>query len=68
MFCNTLQDVDQVGVDVNTVQTADHGKALHDAYTFGAELSPTKNSNFHGSWGSHATCANGSYPSARQDQ
>jgi len=42
MFPNTPQDVDQVGVHVNNVETTSHDKALHDAYMSGAELSPTK--------------------------
>ena len=37
-----LENVDQVGVDINAVELAGHEKALHDADMFDTELSPTE--------------------------
>jgi len=42
MLADALENVDQVGVDVNTVEPTCHDEALHDADVFGAELGPTK--------------------------
>jgi hypothetical protein len=42
MLANALENVDQVGVDVNAVESTRHDEALHDTDVFGAELSPTE--------------------------
>lgn len=42
MLADALQDVDQVGVDVNAVEPTSHDEALHDTNMFGAQLGPTK--------------------------
>jgi len=42
MLAHALENVDQVGVDINAVELAGHDKALHDADMFGTELSPTE--------------------------
>src|SRR5438105_317366 len=42
MLTYALQDVDQVSVDVNTVEPASHDEALHDTHMFGAQFGPTK--------------------------
>ena len=42
MLAYALQDVDQVGVDVNVMEPAGHDEALHDTDVFRAEFCPTK--------------------------
>ena len=42
MQADALEDVDQVGVDVNAVEPTCHDEARHDTNVFSAELSPTK--------------------------
>ena len=42
VLADTLQDIDEVGVDVNLVQAAGDDQALYDADVFGPELGPTE--------------------------
>jgi hypothetical protein len=42
MLPDALQDVDQVGVDVNAVEPASHDEALHYAHMFGTQFGPTE--------------------------
>ena len=45
-----LQDIDQVGVDVNAMEPAGHDEALHDTHVFGAQFSPTEIPIFPAHW------------------
>ena len=47
---HALQNVDQVGVGIDTVQSASHEQALHNAYVFGAELGPAEESRPSSHW------------------
>ena len=42
MLCDALQDVDQVRVDVDLVQSTGHDQRLDDADVLGAELCPAE--------------------------
>src|ERR1700726_5167104 len=42
MLSYALQDVDQVGVDVDAVKTTSHDEALHDTNVFGAQFGPAE--------------------------
>ena len=42
MLCNTLKYVDEICVDVDTMESAGHNEALDDANLSGTELGPTK--------------------------
>jgi hypothetical protein len=42
MLAYALQDIDQVGVDVDAVEPTSHDEALHDTDVFGAQLGPTE--------------------------
>ena len=39
---DTLEDVDQVGVDVDAMEPTSHDQALHDADVFRTQLGPTE--------------------------
>ena len=42
VLADTLQDIDEVGVDVDLVQAAGDDQALYDSDVFGPELGPTE--------------------------
>ena len=42
MLADALQDIDEVGVRVDTLQLARHQQALDDAHLFGAQLAPAE--------------------------
>ena len=44
MLADPLQDIDQVGVGVDAMQSTGDDQALHDADVFGAELGPAESS------------------------
>jgi hypothetical protein len=42
MLTNSLQNVDEIGVDVDTMEPAGHNEALDDTNLFGAKFGPTE--------------------------
>ena len=42
MLADALQDIDQIGVGVDTLQLARHQQALDDADLFGAQFTPAE--------------------------
>ena len=42
MLSNSLQNVDEIGVDVDTMEPAGHNEALDNTNLFGTKLGPTE--------------------------
>jgi len=42
MLAHALQDIDEIGVRVDTLEPASRNQALHDASVLGADLGPAK--------------------------
>jgi hypothetical protein len=42
MLTNSLQNVDEIGVDVDTMEPTGHNEALDDTNLFGAQFGPTE--------------------------
>jgi hypothetical protein len=42
MLSDTLEDIDEIGVNIDTVEPTSHDQALHDPDVFRAQLGPTE--------------------------